>query len=253
MACAGPVACLTCPCAPGWCDLDPCRDVDGDGFVPTNRDPVSCPGKREGDCDDANGQVHPGAVEVCANGLDDDCNGQFDQQDPAACDQCTSGSWSCNAALHCGDGQQCSRGCCGACPTQRPPSCGLGECVQEGQRLPTGCKAPSTCVACATCPGVAPVCGDDFATYQNACLATGAGVGVLHESACTSHEGLACSPSTWCGSNLYCGVVRARCVERPSCFDDADCPLALQATVLCGDGGVAPLVCVGHRCLTKCQ
>jgi hypothetical protein len=253
MACAGPVACLTCPCAPGWCDLDPCRDVDGDGFVPTSRDPVSCPGKQPGDCDDANSHVHPGAVEVCANGLDDDCNGKFDQQDTAACDQCASGSWACNEALHCGDGQQCTRGCCGACPLQGTPTCGVGECAQEGPRLPGGCKAPSTCVACASCPGVAPVCGDDFATYQNACLATGAGVGVLHQGACTSHEGLACETNDWCGTTLYCGVARARCVERPSCFDDADCPLAVQATVLCGDGGVAALECVAHRCLTKCQ
>src|SRR5262245_3097293 len=26
--------CESCPCPPGWCILDPCRDDDGDGYVP---------------------------------------------------------------------------------------------------------------------------------------------------------------------------------------------------------------------------
>jgi hypothetical protein len=46
-------------------DLSP--DVDQDGYT-------LC----AGDCDDANSQVHPGAVERC-NGRDDDCNGQIDE------------------------------------------------------------------------------------------------------------------------------------------------------------------------------
>ena len=42
-------------------------DDDGDGYVD-----AACGGD---DCDDGNPDVHPGAVEVCANGLDDDCDG----------------------------------------------------------------------------------------------------------------------------------------------------------------------------------
>jgi hypothetical protein len=47
----------------------PCpRDLDGDGYVDE-----SCDGGD--DCDDSNPAANPGAVEVCANDVDDDCDG----------------------------------------------------------------------------------------------------------------------------------------------------------------------------------
>jgi N-acetylneuraminic acid mutarotase len=58
----------------GWPDLttggryiicDP-YDHDGDGYAPD-----------QGDCDDTNSLVHPGASEIC-NGIDDNCDGQID-------------------------------------------------------------------------------------------------------------------------------------------------------------------------------
>jgi hypothetical protein len=46
-------------------------DADGDGFAWCN------------DCDEARAAVNPGAVEICGNGIDDDCNGFADAQDDA--------------------------------------------------------------------------------------------------------------------------------------------------------------------------
>ncbi|MFH0929391.1 MAG: putative metal-binding motif-containing protein [Candidatus Aenigmatarchaeota archaeon] len=43
-------------------------DDDGDGYG-------------DDDCDDSNPDVHPGAIELCANGVDDDCDGQTDCKD----------------------------------------------------------------------------------------------------------------------------------------------------------------------------
>jgi hypothetical protein len=46
-------------------------DSDGDGFTAAN-----------GDCNDSNAAVHPGAIEIPDNTLDDDCNGTIDDVNP---------------------------------------------------------------------------------------------------------------------------------------------------------------------------
>lgn len=82
------VALAGCPTASGPgqdCDApaDAWVDGDGDGFGAQGTEVASmCPGTpgyadNPLDCDDADGQVHPGLEEDC-NGLDDDCNGEVD-------------------------------------------------------------------------------------------------------------------------------------------------------------------------------
>jgi hypothetical protein len=58
-----------CPagCADGACNPETCIDDDGDGYCVPD------------DCDDTNANVHPGATEVCDNGIDDDCDGLVDE------------------------------------------------------------------------------------------------------------------------------------------------------------------------------
>lgn len=48
---------------------DSCEDDDGDGYGEGNL----CTGP---DCDDGNPDVHPAAVEICGNGIDEDCSGE---------------------------------------------------------------------------------------------------------------------------------------------------------------------------------
>ena len=52
-----------------------CSDSDGDGYLHD-----ACVGGA--DCDDTDPAVNPGADEVCDNGIDDDCDGLVDGQDP---------------------------------------------------------------------------------------------------------------------------------------------------------------------------
>lgn len=56
-------ACASCTGSPATCGAMMGSDVDGDGWSGSE------------DCDDLDPSVHPGAVEVCANGIDDDCAG----------------------------------------------------------------------------------------------------------------------------------------------------------------------------------
>ncbi|MFC1769416.1 putative metal-binding motif-containing protein, partial [Nanoarchaeota archaeon] len=51
------------------CGLPECEDVDNDGYT-------TC----DGDCDDTNPSINPGAVEVC-NEIDDNCDGNIDDGD----------------------------------------------------------------------------------------------------------------------------------------------------------------------------
>jgi hypothetical protein len=58
---------------------DPNADMDGDGYTPA-----------QGDCNDCNPTVNPGAIDVPGNGQDDDCNGIVDDPAPT-CDSGNSG------------------------------------------------------------------------------------------------------------------------------------------------------------------
>ena len=63
-----------------------CIDADGDGYG-LSRDPefveiFGVMGVCQDDCDDGDAEVHPGADEICGDGIDNDCDGFIDAIDP---------------------------------------------------------------------------------------------------------------------------------------------------------------------------
>ena len=67
-------------------------DIDGDGFLNAF---LGQPAPDQADCDDFNAQVFPGAAEICEDGIDNDCNGLVDVNDPA----CGCGAGGCGAGV----------------------------------------------------------------------------------------------------------------------------------------------------------
>jgi hypothetical protein len=123
-------------------------DGDGDGYAP-----------QDGDCDDEDAAVNPGATELCSDGIDNDCDGGSDATEPdddgdgvsmwdGDCDDD-------NGAIHPGAVELCSDGvdndCDGGSDATEPDDDGDGKSVCAGD-----CNDADAAVH----PGATELCSD---------------------------------------------------------------------------------------------
>jgi hypothetical protein len=143
-------------CVANRCMAEGCVDADGDGFC------------ADVDCDDHDAAVHPGAAEVCGDGLDNDCDGVVDNGCGVTCAAdtdcaanevcvggvCTADGVTCAAETDCAANEVCVGGVC----TAEGVTCAAGQALC-GSFCVDLATDPHNCGACGFTCGAGSVCG----------------------------------------------------------------------------------------------
>jgi hypothetical protein len=184
-----------------------CGDVDGDGY-----EDIECGGT---DCDDNDPTVHPGADEICGDGIDQDCDGQ---DTPCGCSTDLDG-----------DGYIAEA------------ECGGVDCCDAGSEASLGCS-PAT--AADIHPGAAEICEDgidqdcDGIDPGCACLTDADGDGYI---SVTCEGGTDCNdadPTIHPGAAEICedGIDQNCDGVDPACLCDTDLDGDGYVSIDCPDG-----------------
>ncbi|HRY96542.1 MAG TPA: S8 family serine peptidase, partial [Myxococcota bacterium] len=170
-------------CAAGTCQGDP-LDADGDTYVP-----LACLGT---DCDDTDPAVNPGAFEgglgdpTCADGLDNDCDGNTDLEQPS-CSVC-SGNGDCSDGNACNGDEICAAG---SCEAGTPLTCDDGNlCTTDSCNPATGCAYANNTLPCPD----GNLCNGSEVCAAGACQA-GTPLTCNDGNVCTTDS---CVPATGC-------------------------------------------------------
>jgi hypothetical protein len=210
-------------CALGTCQGVPI-DEDNDGYGPLA---LGC----GPDCDDQDEFVNPGMYEgpfgdpKCSDGVDNDCDGLTDDQDPT-CRQCIVDA-DCDDGLYCNGRETCAAG--GVCAAGGNP-CPQTECnrCQEATDLcfdpygsPCGDPTTTTCTGPDTCDG-AGVCQPNHAGPSTLCRPS---VGVCDLAEYCPGDGSDCPANGYRPSSHECRASVGACDLAESCTGSAAaCP-----------------------------
>ncbi|NMB75069.1 MAG: lamin tail domain-containing protein [Myxococcales bacterium] len=250
-------ACTTSDrCASGSCHGQP-LDQDRDGYGP-----VACGGT---DCDDDNGQINPSVFEgplgsaVCADSLDNNCDGRTDDADLGChtCVQdidCSDGNV-CNGVetcvnqaclagtvLDCDDDNVCTNDSCDPVDGCRHENNQLG--CDDGN----ACSVGDQCQAGACVPGAARDCSDGNVCTDDGCDPASGCQHTNNTVACD--DGEPCTEGESCSQGICQGGLPVDCSDGNVCTDDT-CQSGLGCrhannTAACDDN---KLCSTGDRCL----
>lgn len=136
-----------------------CVDADHDGFFAT----AGC--GTAVDCNDGNPAIHPGASEVCGNGIDDNCEGHLDDGCPPGCYDNDGDGWTTCDGDCCDNPSQCAQ----------PALVNPGAFEFVGNGVDDDCDATTSDAApalCSTSPKFSGVTGADLAQALDLCQFT---------------------------------------------------------------------------------
>jgi len=234
----------------------PCPDMDGDGYI-------ACTCAPEGtlcDCDDTDPNIHPGAEEICGDGIDQDCDGEdpactctTDADDdgyiatdmcmgPDCCDNGTESSLGCStqtaADINPGTVEICGDGIDQNCDGVDPPcmcttdedsdghlalSCGGDDCCDSGAEASLGCTAAT---ANGIHPGAVEICGnaidEDCDGFDPPCTTC-----EVPDADQDGHDSLACGGDDCCDVGTEAAL---------GCEPDTASGIYPGADEICGDG-----------------
>ncbi|MFH0730448.1 MAG: MopE-related protein [Pseudomonadota bacterium] len=211
------------------CPPDPNdADNDGDGYT-----------ERQGDCNDGNASIHPGAVEICGDSIDQDCNGSDEvcPPDPNDVDNdgdgyterqgdCNDG----NASIHpgavekCGDSidQDCN-GSDEACPpdpndvdndgdgyTETMGDCNDGNAsIHPGATEICNDQIDQDCdgIDCTINPNDIDNDGDGYTENQGDCNDSNQGISPIAAEICDDGVDNNCDGLTDCGDTGHCMLI----------------------------------------------
>jgi lysophospholipase L1-like esterase len=123
----------------------PTCDADGDGYSKTSR---KCGGN---DCDDSRSSINPGVLEVCGNGIDDNCSGLVDEGcgGETVCQDGPNATLECTSDFECGmcvsgenEGNPCGSNT--DCPPNTGKGSDRGKCEQHACIVSTGVECTDT-------------------------------------------------------------------------------------------------------------
>lgn len=187
-----------------------------------NAGPCLCPA----DCSTPDAAEVPGAT--CDDGLDNDCDGWLDCDDPDCASDASCAVTACNGNGVCDAGEDCNT-CPDECVTGTGPSCGNGICeAGDGEdcvTCPSDCAGrqggkPAKRFCCGSGGGTNPVgCSDPRCTEQGlACLEKPAATSCCGDGVCSGME-------TSCNCAIDCGPASSAEETRTTCRDglDNDC------------------------------